>query len=80
MTLETFPWDTAEVLNTPDMRSAYWEAALEDVTDRGDMQFLQKVLTILERAMALHGASFGEETVHSAREALAIAMGMPTQG
>jgi len=76
MALETSPWDTAEVLKTPEVRAAYWDEALADFEQTGDTAFLQKDLTMLRRAMTMHGASVGEETVQSAREALAIAKGL----
>lgn len=76
MTRETTPWDTAEVLNTPEMRAAYWDEILADFEETGDAAFMRKALTTLQRAMTMHGASFGDELIHSAREALAIAKGV----
>lgn len=76
MPLKTTPWDTAEVLNTPEMRAAYWDEVLADFEETGDAAFMRKALTTLERALTMHGASFGDELIQSAREALAIAKGV----
>lgn len=74
--LKTTRWDTAEVLNAPEMRAAYWDEVLADFEETGDAALMQKALATLERAMTMHGASFGDELIHSAREALAIAKGV----
>ena len=58
------------------MRAAYWDEILADFKETGDAVLMRKALTALERAMTMHGASFGEELIHSAREALAIAKGV----
>lgn len=75
MPLKTTRWDTAEALNTPEMRAAYWDEALADFEETGDVAFMRKALATLQRAMTMHGASFGDELIQSAREALAIAKG-----
>ena len=72
---ETTRWDTAEVLNTPEMRAAYWDEVLAGFEETGDAVLIRKALTTLQRSLSMHGASFGDELIHSAREALALAKG-----
>lgn len=74
--MKTTKWDAAEVLNTPEMRTAYWDVVLADFEETGDEAFMRKCLETLHRAMQMHGASFGEELIQSTREALAIAKGV----
>lgn len=76
MPLEITPWDTAEVLATPEIRAGYWDDVLADFEGTGDAALMRKALTKLQRALTMHGASFGEELIQSAREALAIAKGL----
>lgn len=71
----TTRWDTAEVLSTPEMRAAYWDEVLANLENTEDLAFMRKALTTLERARTMHGTSFDEELIQSAREALAIAEG-----
>jgi probable addiction module antidote protein len=63
MTLETFPWDTAEQLDTPEEIAAYLEAVFED----GDASFFTHALGIVARAK---GMSRIAEQAGVTREAL----------
>mgnify|MGYP003375282745 FL=1 len=76
MPLETRPWDTAEFLNSPEMREAFWQELLVDFEETGDRDTMRRGLDALQRSLSMHGASFGDELIQSAREALAIAKGV----
>ena len=43
MPLKTTPWDTAEFLDTSEMRAAYWDEVLADFEETGDAAFMQGV-------------------------------------
>jgi probable addiction module antidote protein len=49
MTLETSPWDSAELLDTPAAVAAYIEAAIED----GDTKLLTHALGVAARAKGM---------------------------
>lgn len=49
MAIETFPYDSAELLDTPEATAAYLEAAFET----GDAAFIPKALGVAARARGM---------------------------
>lgn len=76
MPLETTPWDTAEVLNTPEMREAFWQELLIDFEETGKHTIMRQGLDALQRALTMHGHDLAEEQIQKLREVTALAKGV----
>ena len=53
MTLETYPWDAAEHIDSPEAAAAYFEAAVELAVESGDHAIVAAALGDIARARGM---------------------------